>query len=68
MPLTNRQTVIIGDTPNDVHAAKTAGAHIIAVASGKSSTDELNQSGAEKVLTDLQDAEHVRHLIASLGY
>lgn len=65
--LANRQTVIIGDTPNDVHAAKTAGAHIIAVASGKSGTGELKQSGAEKVLADLQGAKHVRHLINSLN-
>lgn len=66
-PLTNKQTVIIGDTPNDVHAAKTAGVHIIAVASGKSGKGELKQSGAEQILADLQDAEHVRHLINSLS-
>ncbi|HKR49224.1 MAG TPA: HAD hydrolase-like protein [Pseudonocardiaceae bacterium] len=65
MTLANRQTVIIGDAPNDVHAAKTAGVHIIAVASGKSDTDKLKQSGAEKVLVDLRDAKRVRYLINS---
>jgi phosphoglycolate phosphatase len=33
--LTDKQTVIIGDTPNDVYAAKTAGVNIIGVTTGK---------------------------------
>jgi phosphoglycolate phosphatase-like HAD superfamily hydrolase len=62
----NNQTVLIGDTPNDVRAAKSAGVHIIGVTSGKSSDDELMRAGAEKVLADLRDAERVRVLISSL--
>ncbi len=64
---TNNRTVLIGDTPNDVRAAKAAGVHIIGVASGKSGDDELRRAGAENVLADLRDAEHVRRLIGSLG-
>jgi phosphoglycolate phosphatase len=64
---TNNQTVLIGDTPNDVRAAKAAGVHIIGAASGKSSGDELRRAGAENVLADLRDAEYVRRLIGSLG-
>lgn len=64
---TNNQTVLIGDTPNDVRAAKVAGVHIIGVTSGESSDDELMRAGAENVLADLRDAAHVRLLIDSLG-
>jgi phosphoglycolate phosphatase len=49
-------TVLIGDTPNDVRAALTAGVRVIAVASGKSSTRDLHQAGATDVLTGLTGA------------
>lgn len=39
-------TVLIGDTPNDVAAAQTAGVHVIGVATGKTSADELREAGA----------------------
>ena len=45
--------VLIGDTPNDVKAALTAGVRVIAVASGKSSEDELRAAGAAWVIPDL---------------
>ncbi|MEU9481231.1 haloacid dehalogenase-like hydrolase [Streptomyces sp. NPDC048191] len=55
--------VLIGDTPRDVQAALDSGAHVIAVASGVHSTDELKQAGATTVLTDLTDtAALIRHL------
>ncbi|QLH21822.1 haloacid dehalogenase-like hydrolase [Streptomyces sp. Rer75] len=58
-------TVLIGDTPRDVGAALNSGAHIIAVASGVHSADELGQAGADTVLADLTDgAALVRHLRA----
>lgn len=46
-------TVLIGDTPNDVTAAHDAGARIIAVATGSSSTKDLTAAGADDVLADL---------------
>jgi phosphoglycolate phosphatase len=46
-------TVLIGDTPNDVIAARDGGARIIAIASGSNSTDELAEAGAYTVLEDL---------------
>lgn len=48
-------TVLIGDTPNDVVAARDGGARIIAVATGKDSTDDLAAKGASTVFGDLSD-------------
>jgi phosphoglycolate phosphatase-like HAD superfamily hydrolase len=46
-------TVLIGDTSNDVIAARDGGARIIAIASGSNSTSELAEAGADTVLEDL---------------
>lgn len=43
---TNDATVLIGDTPNDVAAALTAGVQVIGVATGKTSLHELRDAGA----------------------
>jgi phosphoglycolate phosphatase len=48
-------TVLIGDTPRDVDAGERGGAHVIAVASGVDSADQLRQAGAAVVLDDLTD-------------
>ncbi|GHF41873.1 MULTISPECIES: HAD family hydrolase [Streptomyces] len=55
--------VLIGDTPRDVQAALVSGAHVVAVASGVHSADELREAGASVVLADLTDvAALMRHL------
>jgi phosphoglycolate phosphatase len=46
-------TVLIGDTPADVAAARDGGARIIAVATGRSTAAELAAAGASTVLPDL---------------
>jgi phosphoglycolate phosphatase-like HAD superfamily hydrolase len=48
-------TVLIGDTPRDVLAARLGGARVIAVASGASSGAVLRAAGADVVLADLRD-------------
>jgi phosphoglycolate phosphatase len=52
-----RATVLIGDTPSDIAASSDAGAFVIAVASGRSSMDELRAAEAEVVLPDLTDTD-----------
>lgn len=58
-------TVLVGDTPNDVAAAKTAGARIIAVATGRTSASDLHAAGAEHVLADLTDTERIVQLVSA---
>jgi phosphoglycolate phosphatase len=55
----NGQTVLIGDTPNDVTAAQESGARIIAVATGRDTADDLTEAGADTVLDDLTDTSAV---------
>jgi len=57
--LTARDTVVIGDTPHDVDAAKTAGAKAVGVATGEYGVDALRSSGADVVLEDLADLDSV---------
>lgn len=59
-------TVLIGDTPNDVIAARDGGARIIAVASGKDSPDDLTAAGANIVLRDLSDTSALLDAIYDL--
>lgn len=62
-PFAAANTVLIGDTPRDVDAAHRGGAGLIAVATGVHSTAQLEQAGAEIVMTDLSDTTQlVMHL------
>lgn len=54
---------LIGDTPNDVRAAKTIGAKAIAVATGSFTHAELVATGADVVLDDLGDLDAVLKLL-----
>ena len=58
-------TVLIGDTPLDVHAAHQNGARAVAVATGRFTVQELLDTGAEAVLPDVSDVD--RALAAILG-
>ncbi len=53
IPFDPAATVLIGDTPNDVIAARDGGARIIAVATGSDSAKDLAAAGADTVLDDL---------------
>lgn len=52
-------TVLVGDTPRDVVAARRAGCGVVAVATGRHSEQELRDCGAREVLSDLSDAPAV---------
>jgi phosphoglycolate phosphatase len=56
-------TVLIGDTPNDVAAARDGGARIIAIASGSNTMAELADAGADKVFEDLTQTDEVLNAI-----
>ena len=48
-------TLVVGDTPLDVQAARAAGARAVAVATGPYGTSELEQARPQAVLADLRD-------------
>jgi len=60
-------TVLIGDTPLDIEAARLAGARSVGVATGGFSPAELSAAGAGAVLPDLTDTEHVLGAIMPSG-
>ena len=49
------QVFVVGDTPHDIEAAKTAMAVSVGVASGRYSVEELSAAGADHVLSSLED-------------
>jgi phosphoglycolate phosphatase len=51
--------VVIGDSPRDIHAARTAGVRIIAVATGRTPPGQLRQAGPDQILADLTDTTAV---------
>jgi phosphoglycolate phosphatase-like HAD superfamily hydrolase len=53
------RTVVIGDTPRDIEAAKAAGARVLAVATGFYTVDELRQHEPDVVMEDLSDTPSV---------
>ncbi|WP_433352155.1 HAD family hydrolase [Microtetraspora malaysiensis] len=56
---TEGNTVLIGDTPNDVRAGHLGGARVVAVATGTCDAALLRDAGAELVLPDLADTPAV---------
>jgi phosphoglycolate phosphatase len=54
-----RATVLIGDTPFDVEAARATGARAVAVATGATAAAQLAAAGAHAVLPDLTDTTAV---------
>ena len=49
------ETVVVGDTPLDVDAARDAGARVVAVATGPYTPEELEQAGPDALLSDMSD-------------
>jgi phosphoglycolate phosphatase len=53
LEFTNDQTLLIGDTPNDVRAGVTAGVPVLGVGSGKTSAADLLDAGASMATDSL---------------
>ncbi len=64
---TTAATVVIGDTPLDVAAARVAGARVVAVATGKVSRDSLAAERPDAVLDDLADPAAVVAAVLAAG-
>lgn len=55
MTIPAAQVVLVGDTPQDIDAARNSGARVVAVTTGRYDEVQLRQSGADLVLPDLTD-------------
>jgi phosphoglycolate phosphatase-like HAD superfamily hydrolase len=65
IPFEREETILIGDTPEDIDCARAGGARVLAVATGRFSMRELEECGADWVLPGLDDVEVVSELLAS---
>jgi phosphoglycolate phosphatase-like HAD superfamily hydrolase len=63
---TRENTVIIGDSREDVSTGREGGARVIGVATGTTSASELRECGADVVVNDLRDAEAVVAAVLTL--
>jgi phosphoglycolate phosphatase-like HAD superfamily hydrolase len=52
-------TVVLGDSPRDIQAARTAGARVVAVATGRPSAADLRRARPDALLPDLRDTAAV---------
>lgn len=59
-------SVYIADSPRDVEAARIGGAQVLAVASGRATTRELREAGADRVLDDLANTAAVIRAVEQL--
>lgn len=62
-----KRTIVIGDTPNDVAAARAVGAISIAVAGGNYSAKDLGPSEPDLLLSDLSDIDVIKDFIIQLN-
>ncbi|MGW1599796.1 HAD family hydrolase [Streptomyces eurythermus] len=60
-------TVIIGDSLQDVHTGREGGAKVIGVASGTTSAQQLAEAGADRVMPDLTDVDRLQEVIHELA-
>lgn len=61
---TRANTVIIGDSLEDVRTGREGGSPVIAVASGKTTATQLQEAGADVVLKGLEDVPRLMDAIA----
>ncbi|GAA1156021.1 haloacid dehalogenase-like hydrolase [Streptomyces hebeiensis] len=59
------EAILVGDTPADVAGGRTCGVQVVAVATGRSSEDDLRGAGADMVLPDLRDITRLLHVVRS---
>jgi phosphoglycolate phosphatase len=54
-PIDSADVVIIGDTPHDIHCARSGGARVVAVATGNFDVSSLREHAPDVLLEDLSD-------------
>lgn len=61
------RALVIGDTPNDIACARGIGAKVLAVATGRFSTEDLSEYAPDFILSDLKDPDAFLKIIAYAG-
>ncbi|MBK8597247.1 MAG: haloacid dehalogenase-like hydrolase [Holophagales bacterium] len=56
-PFSPSETVVVGDARADVECGRAIGARVVAVATGRTSVEELHAAGADTVLSSFADVE-----------
>lgn len=59
LPVGPDMVTVIGDTPNDIRAGLANQTHVIGIASGRYTAEELANAGAGRVLADLHEVPNV---------
>ncbi|WP_327391172.1 HAD hydrolase-like protein [Streptomyces microflavus] len=62
-PFTEADVLLIGDTPADVAAGRAAGVRVLGVATGRTTTAELDKAGATAVIAGLEDLRPLHALL-----
>lgn len=62
-----RDIIVIGDTPSDVTCGRSLGVFTLAVATGRHSTDDLVDAGADVALPDLADTQSILDILLEAG-
>jgi phosphoglycolate phosphatase len=63
----SQRTVIVGDTPHDVHCAHVHGVPCVGVATGKYDESQLREAGADAVVPDLADIACVTGILSTIS-
>ncbi|MFG2221037.1 MULTISPECIES: HAD family hydrolase [unclassified Streptomyces] len=63
-PVDTTDVLLIGDTPADIAAARSAGVSVLGVATGRSTRDDLAKAGATETVPDLQHLAVLRAMLA----
>ncbi|NUK50095.1 haloacid dehalogenase-like hydrolase [Streptomyces lunaelactis] len=64
VPVAAGDVLLVGDTPADIAAGLANGVRVLAVASGRSSDEELREAGASMVVAGLEDPQPLLHALA----
>ena len=63
IPFQGTDCVVVGDSRHDVDCGLAIGARVVAVATGRTSVEELREAGADLVFEDFSDLERAREAI-----
>jgi phosphoglycolate phosphatase len=61
------RTVIVGDTPHDVHCAHVHRVACLGVATGKFREDDLSEADADEVVADLSDIDSIIGILSTIA-